>query len=155
MTKGEFGTDDREPGTGLGKPVERVPTRWVGPDTPGSQTRSLAAVHVADAPPDSIDHTWMLRFLEHRIADRRILRLIRKWLRAGISEDGQWSRLEKGTSQGSVISPLLANVYLHYSLDQWVQQWRKQARGDVIIVRYADWSCAFNTAPRRSDFARR
>jgi len=87
---------------------------------------------------DSIDHTWMLRFLEHRIADRRILRLIRKWLRAGISEDGQWSRLEKGTAQGSVISPLLANVYLHYSLDQWVQQWRKQARGDVIIVRYAD-----------------
>ena len=80
----------------------------------------------------------MLRFLEHRIADQRILRLIRKWLRAGISEDGHWSRLEKGTAQGSVISPLLANVYLHYSLDLWVQQWRKKARGDVIIVRYAD-----------------
>ena len=88
---------------------------------------------------DNIDHEWMMKFLEHRIADRRVLRLIRKWLRAGVSEDGQWSRTTVGTPQGSVISPLLANVFLHYVLDQWVNQWRKRhARGEVIIVRYAD-----------------
>jgi group II intron reverse transcriptase/maturase len=87
---------------------------------------------------DAIDHTWMLRFLEHRIADQRILRLIRKWLTAGVSEDGQWSRTTVGTPQGAVISPLLANVYLHYVLDLWVAQWRKAAHGDVIVVRYAD-----------------
>jgi group II intron reverse transcriptase/maturase len=81
----------------------------------------------------------MLKFLEHRIADRRILRLIRKWLRAGVSENGTWSKTKVGTPQGSVISPLLANVYLHYVLDLWVEQWRtRHARGDVIIVRYAD-----------------
>lgn len=88
---------------------------------------------------DAIDHQWMLRFLEHRIADRRILRLIRKWLIAGVSEDGKWSRTTVGTPQGAVISPLLANIYLHYVLDLWVNQWRKrQARGEVIVVRYAD-----------------
>jgi len=88
---------------------------------------------------DTIDHGWLLRFLEHRIADRRMLRLIRKWLRAGVSEDGEWSRTEVGTPQGAVISPLLANVFLHYVLDLWVQQWRSQhATGDVIIARYAD-----------------
>src|SRR5208283_2760669 len=88
---------------------------------------------------DNIDHEWLLRFLQHRIADRRILRLIRKWLRAGVSEDGQWSRTTVGTPQGSVISPLLANVFLHYVLDLWVNQWRQRhARGEVIIVRYAD-----------------
>ena len=88
---------------------------------------------------DTIDHGWMMRFLEHRIADQRILRLIRKWLRAGVSEGGIWSKTEVGTPQGAVISPLLANVYLHYVLDLWVEQWRsKHATGDVIIVRYAD-----------------
>jgi group II intron reverse transcriptase/maturase len=88
---------------------------------------------------DNIDHEWLLRFLEHRIADRRILRLIRKWLTAGVSEDGQWSRTTVGTPQGSVISPLLANVFLHYVFDLWANQWRKRhARGSVIIVRYAD-----------------
>lgn len=88
---------------------------------------------------DAIDHTWMLKFLEHRIADRRILRLIAKWLRAGVSEDGEWSPTTVGTPQGAVISPLLANVFLHYVLDLWVHQWRqRQARGAVIIVRYAD-----------------
>ena len=88
---------------------------------------------------DNIDHEWMLRFLEHRIADRRILRLIRKWLTAGVSEDGQWSRTTVGTPQGSVISPLLANVFLHYVFDLWANQWRKRhARGSVIMVRYAD-----------------
>jgi len=88
---------------------------------------------------DTLDHGWLLKFVEHRIADRRILRLIRKWLRAGVSEDGQWSKTEVGVPQGAVISPLLGNVYLHYVFDLWVQQWRtRQARGDVIVVRYAD-----------------
>ena len=88
---------------------------------------------------DAIDHEWLLKFLEHRIADRRVLRLVGKWLRAGVSEDGQWSRTTVGTPQGSVISPLLANVFLHYVLDLWVNQWRRRhARGEVIIVRYAD-----------------
>lgn len=88
---------------------------------------------------DTIDHGWMMQFLEHRIADRRVLRLVRKWLRAGVSEDGIWSKTEVGTPQGAVISPLLANVYLHYVLDLWVERWRRKfAAGDVIIVRYAD-----------------
>ena len=83
--------------------------------------------------------TWMVKFLQHRIGDRRILRLIKKWLRAGVLEDGEWSETEKGTPQGSVISPLLANVYLHYVFDLWVQHWRTQrAAGEVIVVRYAD-----------------
>jgi RNA-directed DNA polymerase len=88
---------------------------------------------------DAIDHKWMQRFLEHRIGDRRLLRLIRKWMRAGVSEAGEWSRSTVGVPQGSVISPILANVFLHYVLDVWVNQWRKRhARGDVIVVRYAD-----------------
>ena len=87
---------------------------------------------------DAIDHGWLLKFLKHRIADRRIIRLIQKWLTAGVSEEGEWSRTTLGTPQGSVISPLLANVFLHYVFDLWVQQWRKSARGDVIVVRYAD-----------------
>jgi group II intron reverse transcriptase/maturase len=88
---------------------------------------------------DNLSHEWMIRFLEHRIADRRILRLLRKWLQAGVSEDGQWSETTVGTPQGAVISPLLANVFLHYVLDLWVQQWRsRHAHGDVIFVRYAD-----------------
>jgi len=88
---------------------------------------------------DNIDHEWMLRFLKHRIADKRILRLIQKWLTAGVSEDGKWTRTTVGTPQGSVISPLLANVFLHYVFDLWVNQWRERhARGSVITVRYAD-----------------
>jgi len=89
---------------------------------------------------DTIDHGWLIKFLEHRIADRRVLRLIRKWLRAGVSEDGHWSETTVGTPQGAVISPLLANVYLHYVLDLWARQWRNrhESQGDVIIVRYAD-----------------
>lgn len=88
---------------------------------------------------DTIDHDYLLEFLEYRIADRRILRLIRKWLRAGVSEAGQWSATSVGTPQGAVISPLLANVYLHYVLDLWAHHWRRRsAQGDVIIVRYAD-----------------
>ena len=88
---------------------------------------------------DTINHEWMLRFIEHRIADRRVHRHIKKWLNAGVLEDGTWRGNEEGTPQGGVISPLLANIYLHYALDLWVEWWRKnQARGHVIIVRYAD-----------------
>ncbi|HVI69973.1 MAG TPA: reverse transcriptase domain-containing protein, partial [Pyrinomonadaceae bacterium] len=88
---------------------------------------------------DAIDHEWLMKFIEHRVGDRRVLRLIRKWLRAGVSEEGQWSKTVVGTAQGSVISPFLANVYLHYVLDLWVTHWRKhRAQGDVIVVRYAD-----------------
>ena len=87
---------------------------------------------------DKVDHDWMIRFVEHRIGDRRILRLIRKWLKAGVMEQGRWIETEEGTPQGAVISPLLANLYLHYVLDLWANQWRSKARGDVIIVRYAD-----------------
>jgi group II intron reverse transcriptase/maturase len=88
---------------------------------------------------DTLDHGWLMQFVEHRIADPRVLRLIKKWLQAGVSEDGQWSPTTVGTPQGAVISPLLANVYLHYVFDLWVQQWRTQhATGDVIVVRYAD-----------------
>lgn len=88
---------------------------------------------------DEIDHEWMLRFLEHRIADKRIIRLIRKWLMAGTIEDGRRIASVRGTPQGSVISPLLSNIYLHYVLDLWAHQWRQRhAAGDVILVRYAD-----------------
>jgi RNA-directed DNA polymerase len=88
---------------------------------------------------DEIDHGWMLKFLEHRIADRRLLLLIRKWLKAGVVENGRRIAGERGTPQGSVASPLLANIYLHYVLDLWAHHWRKKhAFGDVIILRYAD-----------------
>ena len=88
---------------------------------------------------DALDHGWLMKFVEHRIADQRVLRLIRKWLKVGVFEDGRRSRTQVGTPQGAVISPLLGNVYLHYVLDLWVEQWRTMyARGDVIIVRYAD-----------------
>src|SRR5438874_961035 len=87
----------------------------------------------------TIDHGWMMKFVQHRIADRRIHRLIQKWLRAGVSEDGTWAPTEVGTPQGAVASPLLANVYLHYVFDLWVRQWRRRsATGDMIVVRYAD-----------------
>ncbi len=88
---------------------------------------------------DNIDHAWLMKFLEHRIADRRLLRLLKKWLRAGVSEDGEWSPSTVGTPQGAVISPLYSNVFLHYVLDLWLVAWRKRhAVGEVIIVRYAD-----------------
>ena len=88
---------------------------------------------------DNIDHKWLLKFLEHRITDRRLLRLLKKWLRAGVSEDGEWSPSKVGTPQGAVISPLFSNVFLHYVLDLWLDAWRKRhAMGEVIIVRYAD-----------------
>src|SRR6266702_4742364 len=88
---------------------------------------------------DNMNHEWTMKFVEHRVADRRILRLIQKWLKAGVSEDGQWSETKLGTPQGAVASPLLANVYLHYVFDLWVEAWRKKvAKGDVVVVRYAD-----------------
>jgi len=88
---------------------------------------------------DTIDHDWMLRFLEHRIADGRMLRLIRKWLMAGVIEDGARTVSQVGTPQGAVISPLLANIYLHYVFDLWTHRWRRhETNGDVIVVRYAD-----------------
>ncbi len=88
---------------------------------------------------DSVDHEWLLRMLAHRIADPRILRLIRQWLEAGILESDEWHETDRGTPQGAGISPLLANIFLHYVLDLWVHQWRRRhARGRVSIVRYAD-----------------
>ncbi len=86
-----------------------------------------------------VEQTWLERFLEHRIADRRVLRLIRRWLRAGVIDHGKWSDTEQGTAQGASISPLLGNVFLHYVFDLWAQQWRgRHARGDMILTRYAD-----------------
>jgi RNA-directed DNA polymerase len=88
---------------------------------------------------DAISHKWLIAFLEHRIGDRRIIRLIQKWLKAGVMEDGRKIETDEGTPQGAVISPLLANIYLHYTLDLWAEQWRRrQATGDMVIVRYAD-----------------
>jgi group II intron reverse transcriptase/maturase len=88
---------------------------------------------------DSVGQEWLVRFLEHRVGDERIIRLVRKWLKAGVLEDGNWSVSEMGTPQGAVVSPLLANVYLHYVFDLWARQWRRrEATGNVIVVRYAD-----------------
>ena len=96
---------------------------------------------------DEVSQEWLIRFVEHRVGDPRIIRLIRKWLKAGVLEDGIVTISDKGTGQGSVISPLLANVYLHYCFDLWAERWRRrEATGDMIIVRYAD-----DRAPRRRE----
>jgi RNA-directed DNA polymerase len=88
---------------------------------------------------DNLDRSWLIKFVEHRVADPRILRLIQKWLNAGVMEEGKWSETKTGSPQGSVISPTLANIYLHYVFDLWVEVWRKKcAQGDVVVVRYAD-----------------
>jgi RNA-directed DNA polymerase len=88
---------------------------------------------------DQLDHGWLVRFVKHRIGDERIVRLIRKWLRAGVIEAGEWKATEQGTPQGATISPLLANVYLHHVFDLWAHDWRRRhASGDVVFVRYAD-----------------
>ena len=88
---------------------------------------------------DTVSHDWLIRFVEHRIGDKRVIRLIRKWLKAGVLEDGKIETTEVGTPQGAVISPLLANIYLHYVFDLWVARWkRREAKGDMVIVRYAD-----------------
>lgn len=88
---------------------------------------------------DTVDHEWLIRFVGHRIGDQRIIRLIRKWLKAGVMEDGEVTASEEGTPQGAIVSPLLANIYLHYVFDLWANWWRRHhAQGNVIIVRYAD-----------------
>jgi group II intron reverse transcriptase/maturase len=88
---------------------------------------------------DTLDHGWLVKFIEHRVADRRVVRLIQKWLKAGVLEEGKRVQSEVGTVQGGSISPLLSNIYLHYTLDLWVQQWRqKRAHGEIIFVRFAD-----------------
>ncbi len=87
---------------------------------------------------DAIDHEWMLRFVEHRIRDKRVLRHIRKWLKAGVMEDGKRLEPEEGTPQGGSVSPLLSNIYLHYVFDLWANKWRRRAKGDIIMVRFAD-----------------
>jgi RNA-directed DNA polymerase len=88
---------------------------------------------------DAIDHEWLIRFIEHRIGDKRVIRHIKKWLKAGVLEDGMVHEVEEGTPQGGSISPQLANIYLHYAFDLWIAWWRRtEARGDVIVVRYAD-----------------
>jgi RNA-directed DNA polymerase len=88
---------------------------------------------------DTVDHDWLIRFLELRVGDRRMIRLIAKWLKAGVLEEGRITKVEAGTPQGAVISPLLANIYLHYVFDLWAQRWRqREARGKVMIIRYAD-----------------
>src|ERR1700681_2748684 len=88
---------------------------------------------------DTVSQEWLIKFVEHRIGDKRVIRLIRKWLTAGVLEDGTWTEVDQGTPQGGSLSPLLANAYLHYVFDLWVQQWRKKrAHGDVVVVRFAD-----------------
>lgn len=88
---------------------------------------------------DTIDHGWLVKFVEHRIGDKRIVRLIQKWLSAGVMDAETWTAVEEGTPQGATVSPLLANIYLHYVFDLWTQQWgRRQARGDIVTARYAD-----------------
>ncbi len=88
---------------------------------------------------DAVNQDWLIRFLEHRIGDERITRLVKKWLKAGVLEEGQWQSSDMGTPQGADISPLLVNIDLHYVFDLWVKQWRKrEAKGKVIVVRYAD-----------------
>jgi len=88
---------------------------------------------------DAIDRGWLVKFVEHRIADKRVVRLIQKWLNAGVREDGEWKCSEDGTPRGASVSPLLANIFLHYVFDLWVHHWRRtQAHGDVIVVRWAD-----------------
>jgi group II intron reverse transcriptase/maturase len=107
----------------------------------GTTTRKVNYILDADIQSffDSVDQEWLIRFVEHRIGDKRITRLIRQWLRAGILEDGTVTVSDRGTGQGSVASPLLANIYLHYVFDLWAERWRRRdATGDMIIVRYAD-----------------
>jgi group II intron reverse transcriptase/maturase len=88
---------------------------------------------------NTINHEWLMKFVEHRIADKRFLRLVQKWLAAGVLEKGMWTESTQGTPQGATVSPLLANIYLHYALDLWMQQWRKRhARGEMVVVRWAD-----------------
>jgi group II intron reverse transcriptase/maturase len=120
---------------------QRNPHHALNALTVAIQTQKVSWVLDADIRSffDTLEHSWLMKFVEHRVADRRIVRLIQKWLRAGVLEEGRRTRSEVGTVQGGSISPLLANIYLHYVFDLWTQRWRKKrARGDVIVVRYAD-----------------
>lgn len=120
---------------------KRSPHHALDALTVGIETRRVNWVLDADIRGffDTLNHEWLIRFVEHRVADQRVVRLIQKWLSAGVLEDGQRTRSDVGTVQGGSISPLLANVYLHYVFDLWVQRWRRtQARGDVVVVRFAD-----------------
>ena len=119
----------------------RSPHQALDALTVGIETKRVNWVLDADIQGffDTLNHEWLIRFVEHRIADRRLVRLIEKWLRAGVLEDGQQRRSEVGTVQGGSISPLLANLYLHYVFDLWVQRWRtRHNAGDVVVVRFAD-----------------
>jgi RNA-directed DNA polymerase len=107
----------------------------------GLQTKKVSYVLDADIQKffDCISHEWLIKFIEHRIADKRVVRLVKKWLNAGIMEEGKWQRSVEGTPAGGVISPLLANIFLHYVFDLWIQKWRTgQEHGDIIVVRWAD-----------------
>jgi hypothetical protein len=116
----------------------RAARKWAPPEKSDYPNVALGAADIRGFF-DNMSHEWTMKFVEHRVADRRILRLIQKWLKAGVSEDGQWSESKVGTPQGAVVSPILANVYLHYVFDLWIETWRqKVATGDVIVVRYAD-----------------
>jgi len=120
---------------------KRSPHQALDALTVGIETKRVNWVLDADIQGffDTLNHEWLVRFLEHRVADRRVVRLIQKWLRAGVLEDGERRRSEVGTVQGGSISPLLANVYLHYVFDLWVQRWRRTvAHGDMVVVRFAD-----------------
>ena len=107
----------------------------------GISTKKVSYIFDADIRDffNKIDREWLIKFIEHRISDKRLIRLVKKWLNAGILENGEIIYNEQGTPQGSSASPLFANVFMHYVYDLWVQQWRKrEARGDVIVVRFAD-----------------
>ena len=126
---------------------KRSPHRALDALTVGIETKKVNWVLDADIRGffDTLDHGWLLRFLAHRVADRRVVCLIHRWLRAGVLEDGQRRQSEVGTVQGGSISPLLANIYLHYVFDLWVhQRRRRQARGEIVVVRFAD-----DCVPRR------
>jgi RNA-directed DNA polymerase len=135
---------------------ERSPHRALDALTVGIETRSVNWVLDADIRGffDTLNHEWLIRFLEHRVADQRVVRLIQRWLRAGVLVDGQRIRSEVWTVQGGSISPLLANIYRHYVFDLWVQRWRRtQARGDVVVVRFAnDFVVGFEHRPEAERF---
>ena len=130
-TPGSKWGDEYKESCRLGEATVSKETDWQG-SAKATALRLVPTRH-------NMSHEWTMKFIEHRVGDPRILRLIQKWLKAGVSEDGHWSETKLGTPQGAVVSPLLANVYLHYVFDLWVEVWRKKvAKGDVIVVRYAD-----------------
>ena len=120
------------------QPVEPVAVIPLGGFCEGGQAQAASTARPVPTH-HNLDKSWLIKFVEHRVADPRFLRLIQKWLNAGVMEEGQWSEMKTGTPQGSVASPILANIYLHHVFDLWVNNWRKKfARGEVVVVRYAD-----------------